>query len=41
MNAMEKTLEVEIQLKTTSFDKELLLEQLVYEICNSTKPRWN
>ena len=41
INAMEKTLEVEIQLKTTSFDGELLLEQLVYEICNSTKPRWN
>ena len=37
MDALEKTLEVEIQLKTTPFDKEVLLEQLVYDICNSSK----
>ncbi len=37
MTALEKTLEVDIQLKTTPFDKELLLEQLVYDICNSSK----
>ena len=41
MIALEKTLEVDIQLKTTPFDAELLLEQLVYDICNSSKRRWN
>lgn len=41
MTALEKTLEVEIQLKTTQFDAELILEQLVYDICNSSKRRWN
>lgn len=41
MGALEKTLEVDIQLKTTPFDAELLLEQLVYDICNSSKRRWN
>ncbi|MCE2401787.1 hypothetical protein J4G08_12990 [Candidatus Poribacteria bacterium] len=41
MTALEKTLEVEIQLKTTPFDKEVLLEQLIYDICNSSKHRWD
>lgn len=41
MDAYEKTLDVEIQLITTPFDKELLLEQLVYDICASSKQRWN
>ena len=39
MHALEKTLEVEIQMKTTSVDGELLLEQLLYDICNSSKSR--
>ena len=37
ITALEKTLDVEIQMKTTPFDKEALLEQLVYDICNSAK----
>ncbi len=41
MTALEKTLEVEIQLKTTQFDGEVLLEQLIYDICNSSKHQWN
>lgn len=41
MTALEKALEVEIQMKTTPFDKEVLLEQLVYDICNSSQHRWN
>ena len=41
MTALEKTLEVEIQLKTTPFDGEVLLEQLIYDICNSSKQQWN
>ena len=41
MAALEKTLEVEIQMKTTPFDKEVLLEQLVYDICDSSKHHWN
>ena len=39
MRALEKSLEVEIQMKTTSVDGELLLEQLLYDICNSSKSR--
>ena len=39
MDALEKTLSVEIQMKTTSVDGELLLEQLLYDICSSSKPR--
>ena len=39
MQALEKTLAVEIQMKTTSVDRELLLEQLLYDICSSSKPR--
>ncbi|MDE0483933.1 MAG: DNA polymerase III subunit delta [Candidatus Poribacteria bacterium] len=41
MTALEKTLEVEIQLKTTQSDGEVLLEQLVYDICDSSKHQWN
>ena len=40
MHALEQTLEVQIHLKTTHFDEELLLEQLVYEICNGSKVQW-
>ncbi len=39
MHALEKTLAIEIQMKTTSVDGELLLEQLLYDICSSAKPR--
>lgn len=39
MRALEKTFEVEIQMKTTTVDGELLLEQLLYDICNSSKSR--
>ncbi len=39
INALEKTLDVQIQLKTTVVDEDILLEQLVYEICSGTKPR--
>ena len=39
MRALEQTLAVEIQMKTTSVDRELLLEQLLYDICSSGKPR--
>ncbi len=39
--AVEKTLDVRTQFMTTNDDKGLLLEQLVYEICTSSKPRWN
>lgn len=39
MRAYEKTLEVEIQMKTTTVDGELLLEQLLYDICSSSKSR--
>ena len=39
MHALEKTLAVEIQMKTTVVDGELLLEQLLYDICSSTKSR--
>ncbi len=39
MCALEKVLSVEIQMKTTSVDGELLLEQLLYDICSSAKPR--
>ena len=35
MRALEQTLAVEIQMKTTSVDRELLLEQLLYDICSS------
>lgn len=35
MRALEQTLAVEIQMKTTSIDGELLLEQLLYDICSS------
>ena len=41
VNAMENTLEMQIQFKTTGPDEELLLEQLVYDICNGSKPRWS
>ena len=41
VTALEKTLEVEIQLKTTQSDGEVLLEQLVYDICDSSKHQWN
>lgn len=41
VSAMEKTLEMQIQFKTTGADEELLLEQLVYDICNGSKPRWS
>lgn len=41
MTALEKTFEVEIQLRTTQFDSEVLLEQLVYDICESSKHKWN
>ncbi len=39
VSAMEKTLEMQIQSRTTHTNDELLLEQLVYEICNDSKPR--
>ena len=39
MTALEQTLEVQIQFKTTPFDKGILLEQLVYEICKGTTSR--
>lgn len=39
MRALEQTLAVEIQMKTTSVDGELLLEQLLYDICSSAKTR--
>lgn len=39
MTALEKTLDINIQLKTTPFDGEEMLEQLVYDICNSSKQR--
>lgn len=39
MRALEKALEVEIQMKTTTLDGELLLEQLLYDICKSSKSR--
>lgn len=39
MRALEKTLDVEIQMKTTTVDRELLLEQLLYDICSSSKSR--
>ncbi len=39
--ALEKTLDVEIQLKTTGLDGEVLLEQLVYDLCDTSKQRWN
>lgn len=35
MRALEQTLAVEVQMKTTSVDGELLLEQLLYDICSS------
>ncbi|MCY4402375.1 MAG: hypothetical protein OXD54_07360 [Candidatus Poribacteria bacterium] len=38
--AIDKTLEVQIQLKTTNVDDGLLLEQLVYDICSGSKSRW-
>lgn len=41
VSAMEKTLEMQIQIRTTDADEELLLEQLVYDICNGSKPRWS
>ena len=41
VSAMEKTFEMQIQFKTTDADEELLLEQLVYEICNGSKSRWS
>lgn len=41
VSAMEKTLEMQIHFKTTGADEELLLEQLVYDICNGSKPRWS
>lgn len=41
VSAMEKTLDMQIQFKTTDVDEELLLEQLVYDICNGSNPRWN
>ncbi len=40
VSAMEKTLDMQIQFKTTGTDEELLLEQLVYDICSDSKPRW-
>ena len=41
VSAMEKTLDMQIQFKTTGTDEELLLEQLVYDICSDSKPRWS
>ena len=41
ISAMEKTLDMQIQFKTTGSDEELLLEQLVYDICSESKPRWS
>ena len=41
VSAMEKTLEMQIQFKTTGADEALLLEQLVYDICDGSKPRWS
>ena len=35
MRALEQTLAVEVQMKTTSVDGELLLEQLLYDICSA------
>ena len=41
VSAMEKTLEMQIQFRTININSELLLEQLVYDICNGSKPRWS
>ena len=41
VSAMEKTLDMQIQFKTTGTDEELLLEQLIYDICSDSKPRWS
>ena len=41
VSALEKTLDMQIQSRTTHVDEELLLEQLVYDICNGSKPRWS
>lgn len=40
LSAIDKTMDVQIQLKTTNVDEGLLLEQLVYEICSGSKSRW-
>lgn len=37
ITALEKTLEVEIQMITTGLDGDVLLEQLVYDICDTPK----
>lgn len=39
MDALNKVLEVEIQLKTTPYNGEILLEQLVFEICKTSKKK--
>lgn len=40
ITALEKTLEVETQMITIGLDAEVLLEQLVYDICDTSKQRW-
>ncbi len=39
VSAMEKTLDMQIESRTTQTNEELLLEQLVYDICSSSDPR--
>ncbi|MCG9128931.1 hypothetical protein JT359_15180 [Candidatus Poribacteria bacterium] len=39
MEALNKVLDVEIQLKTTPFNREVLLEQLVIDICSTSKKK--
>lgn len=39
MDALNRVLDVEIQLKTTPYNGEILLEQLVFEICSSSKKK--
>lgn len=41
ITALEKTFEMQIQSRTTPISDELLLEQLVYDICSDSKPRWS
>ena len=37
--AMEKTLDMQVQCRTTHLDDEVLLEQLVYDICEGNRPQ--